>query len=98
MAIGIGQVFNSTGDVGMWLNASTTNVTGSLFMSVLIIIGFFLLMMMLFKMPELLMGLVLMPLMIVFVTISEITTPMKFIVGALILLIGFGLWSFYPTK
>lgn len=98
MAIGIDQVFNSTGEVGSWISNSTTNVTGNLFLTVMIMLMFILLMLMLFKMPELLMALILAPLLIVFATITEIGQPMQLIVGAVIIMIGLGLYAFYPSK
>jgi hypothetical protein len=98
MAMGIDQLFNSSGEIGRWLTASTTNVTGSLILTVFVMIMFLVLGMMLFKMPELLMALIIVPLMIVFITVGEIAVPMRIILGVLILVIGLGLYSFYPSK
>ena len=98
MGIGIDALFNSSGEVGQWLSASNTYVTGSLFISFLLIIGFFLLLMMLFKMPELFMALILFPFLIIVSVIDGIGTEIKIIIGVCVLIVGIGLYAFYPSK
>ena len=96
--VGVDSLFNSTGEVGTWLSSSSTNLTGSLFISVLIILAFFFLMMLLFKMPQLLMLIIIFPLVTLLMGISEIASEMKIIVGVGILIIALGLYAFYPSK
>lgn len=96
--VAINTLFNSTGEVGSWITASQTNVTGSLFLSIILILAFFFLMMLLFKMDLLLMALIIAPLAIVFSTIGEVSQGMKLIVGAIILITALGLYAFYPSK
>jgi uncharacterized membrane protein YjjP (DUF1212 family) len=98
MGIALNAIFNSSGDVGQWLTASSTNVTGSLFISILLIIGFFLLLMMLFKMPEIFMALILFPFLIIVSVIDGIGTEIKIIIGICVLVVGLGLYAFYPSK
>ena len=98
MGIALNTIFNSTGEVGRWITASNTNVTGSLFITILLIIGFFLLLMMLFKMPELFMALILFPFLIIVSVIDGIGTEIKIIIGICVLIVGIGLYAFYPSK
>lgn len=98
MSIALTEVFNSSGEVYGWISNSTTNMTGSVFLSVLIMIALFILAMLLFKMPELLIGLILFPLVLVLLAVGEISTEMKIIVGILTLIIGLGVYAFYPSK
>jgi hypothetical protein len=59
-------LFNSTLDIGMWIDHATTDVTGSLTITLLLILVFFLLVALLFRAPMILAGLLMLPLLMVF--------------------------------
>jgi hypothetical protein len=59
-------LFNSTLDIGNVMNATTTNMTGSLTLTLLLIIILFLMIATLFRSPILLIMLLLIPLIIIF--------------------------------
>jgi len=59
-------IFSNSSDIGLWIISATTNVTGSLTLSLLLILVFFLLIAFLFRAPMILAGLLLIPLLIVF--------------------------------
>jgi hypothetical protein len=59
-------LFNSTLDIGSLINATTTNVTGSLTTTLLLIVVLLVVIAMLFKEPILLLGLLLIPLFMIF--------------------------------
>lgn len=59
-------LFNSTLDIGSILNATTTNVTGSLTLTLLMVVVLLFLIAMLFREPVILFGLIILPLLIIF--------------------------------
>lgn len=96
--VDVSTLFNSTGEVGQWISNSTTNITGSLFLTVLLMLMFLVLMIILFRMPEFFVFLILMPLIIVLSGITEIASSMSVIIGLAILIIALGLYAMYPSK
>lgn len=98
MGLEIDTVFNSSGEVGSWISASTTNVTGSLFLTVLVLFMFLLLAMLLFKMPELFIAIILAPLSIILLSVSGLEQSMRLIIGIIILVVALGAYAFYPSK
>lgn len=98
MVLGLDTVFNSSGEVGSWISASTTNVTGSLFLTVLVMFALLILAMLLFRMPELLIGVILAPLTILLITVEGLDQSMKLILGIIILVVALGAYAFYPSK
>jgi Sec-independent protein secretion pathway component TatC len=59
-------LFNDTLDIGMILNATTQNVTGSLTMTLLLVILLLVMIGLLFRSPMILLGLLMLPLIIIF--------------------------------
>jgi hypothetical protein len=59
-------LFNSTLDIGMILNATTQNVTGSLTMTLLLVVLLLVMIGLLFRSPMMLLGLLMIPLLIIF--------------------------------
>ena len=59
-------LFNETLDIGSWISHATTDVTGSITLTLLLIVIFFLLVAFLFREPMVLVGLLLVPLFMVF--------------------------------
>lgn len=94
----VGLLFNSSLEVGSWLTASSDNFTGSLTLSILILLGFIMLVAAWLKMPSILVWLAIVPLLIVFVGVSEFVGVGGQIIGVVILIIGFGIFALWPTK
>lgn len=59
-------LFNNTLDIGLILSATTSNMTGDLGMTLLLVIVLLFMVAMLFREPVLLLGLLLLPLIVVF--------------------------------
>jgi hypothetical protein len=59
-------LFNDSLDIGSLLNATTSNMTGSLTLTLLMVVVLLLLIAMLFREPILLFGLIILPLLIIF--------------------------------
>ena len=93
--LNISSVFNSSGEVGSWITASNTNFTGSLSLSLMLIIGLLLLVAFMFKMPLLLGVLIIFPMVTIFSTIS---VSFNLILGTFILIVAFGLYSMWVIK
>lgn len=94
----VSQVFNSSLEVGQWISASDTNLTGSLTLSILILLGFVLLIAAFLKMPQLLMIAIVFPLILVLTAITEFSQIGGMMVGVVILIISFGIMSIFPAK
>ena len=62
----INQYFNSSLEIGGFLNTTTSNFTGSEFLTMLIIVLLLFMVAMLFHMPELLFAIIVAPLLVVF--------------------------------
>lgn len=93
--LNISSVFNSSGEVGSWITASNTNFTGSLSLSLMMIIGMLLLIAFIFKMPLLLGVLIIFPLVTIFSTLSA---GFNLILGVFILILALGLFSMWFIK
>ena len=98
MPLLMSQVFNSTGDVSNWMTASNTFVTGSPFLTVIVLFTFLILMALLFKMPTMLVFVILTPLLLVFASIGEFAASLNLIIGIVVLVIALGLYALYPSK
>jgi hypothetical protein len=93
--LNVSSVFNSSGEVGSWITASNTNFTGSLTLSLMLIIGMLLLVAFMFKMPLLLGVLIIFPLVTIFSTLSA---GFSLILGTFILILALGLFSMWFIK
>ena len=60
------NIFNSTLDIGSVINTTTTNVTGSISLTLLLILAFFLILATLFRSPTILVFVLLIPLLTIF--------------------------------
>ena len=96
--VNVTDVFNSSLEVGQWLSASDTNLTGSITLSILVLLGLVLLVAAFLKMPQLLMIAIIFPLILVLTAITEFTQIGGMIVGIVILITAFGLMSIFPAK
>ena len=83
--VDISNMFNSTGEIGNWITASTTNLTGDNGLTFLILIGGLLLIGALLKMPQLLVLIAIFPLIII---ISTVESTFMTILGIAILIAG----------
>ena len=80
----ISQFFNSSLEIGSFLNTTTNNFTGSEFLTLLIIVMLFFLVAMLFHMPEFLFAIVIAPLLITF----GLVDPAMLSVSSLMLIVA----------
>lgn len=94
----VSQIFNSSLEVGSWLSASDTNFTGSLTLSILVLLGFVLLVSAILKMPQLLLLIAVFPLIIVLTSINEFNSIGGTVIAILILIGSFALISLWPAK
>lgn len=80
--------FNSSLEIGSFLNTTTSNFTGSEFLTLMIFFLMFFVVAMLFHMPEILFALVIAPLLVVFgladPTFNGVTTVVFIVVGIMI--------------
>lgn len=95
MTLGIDQAFNSTGEAGMWISNATTNFTGDLGLSLLLLIGALLLMMAILKMPQLLFVIAIFPLIIILGTIN---VTLGSVLGIIIAIAGISLFTIWFIK
>jgi hypothetical protein len=93
--LNISSLFNSSGEVGSWITASTNNFTGDLTLTLFLIVGLLLLVGFFFKMPLLLVSLVVFPLVILFSTVS---VGFNLVLGTFILIVAIGLFSMWFIK
>ena len=94
----VSSIFNSSLEVGQWLQASNTNFTGSLTLSLLVLLGFLLLIAVFLKMPQLLYIAVLFPLILVVTSIDEFSAIGGSIIGIGILIVALAIMSLFPSK
>lgn len=84
----LAQYFNSSLEIGNFLNTTTANVTGNEFITLIFILILIVTVAMLFHMPELLLAIVITPLMVVFgladPSFGAITQLLFIIIGVLI--------------
>lgn len=93
--VDVNTLFNSTGEVGSWLSTSTNNFTGSLELSLFVLFGFLLMVALLFKMPQLLYVVALLPVVVVF---SVVSLSMASVLVIFILVLAVGLYALFPIK
>jgi hypothetical protein len=90
----ISLLFNSSLELGSWINASNTNLTGSLFMTLLLIFLALIMIAELFKLPEFLYLIPLLPVAVIF-AVSD--TGFRVILGLIAIFLGFAIYSIYPS-
>jgi hypothetical protein len=93
--VGVFDLFNRSLDFGRYLDVSTSSVTGSVFLSLLIVVLFLLLIASFFRMPEILYLVILLPLFLIF---SVADPGMRFLVGIAALFFGYVLYTILPWK
>ena len=89
------ELFNSSLEAGQWISASTTNLTGDSFLTLLVMLIFLVLLAMIFRMPIFIVGLILFPILLIMATMSA---GFSMVVGLVILIIGLAIFSMYPVK
>jgi hypothetical protein len=84
----ISTFFNSSLEIGSFLNTTTSNVTGSDFLTLLIMVLLFFMVGILFHMPELLFAIVIAPLLVTFGLVdpafTSVSTLMLIIAGVML--------------
>lgn len=91
----ITNLFNMSLEVGQFISNSNSNLTGSLSMTLLIILGVLLLIAGLFKLPETLYIIPILPVLIIF----SIADPMmKIVLGIVSLMLAYVLFSSSPWR
>lgn len=91
----ISQVFNSSLEMGSFLQASTEHVTGSWFVTLLFIVLILIVIAGIFKMPETLYIIPLLPILLIF---SSVDIGFNIIMGILALFFGYIIYTIIPVK
>lgn len=93
--VDVWTVFNQTGQFGLIIDSMTTHFTGSLYLTLLIILMVLLLITSFFHMPELLLLIPLIPIILVFSTLDP---GMRIFVALISLFLGYVLYSILPWR
>lgn len=88
-------LFNRSAELGIFIDSTNTFVTGSTFLTLLIIVGILLLIASMFKMPE---TLYLIPLLPLFIIFSIADPGMKLILAIASVFLGYVVYSILPWK
>jgi len=91
----ISSAFNSTGEVGLWINQSTNYFTGSEVLTLLVLLGFLLLTAFILKLPLILTLLILFPLLLV---LGVINIGFGALIAIAVIYIGIALFSNWFIK
>ena len=95
MVLDFNTVFNSSLEVGKFIQSSNDNFTGSLFLTLLIIVAILILIAALFKMPE---TIYLIPIIPIFIVFSTISSGMQMFVGVICLIFAYVLFQLIPVR
>lgn len=90
--MGLELLFNESLELGSWINASSSNLTGSDFLSLFLVFFVLLLVALLLHMPEILVATFLLPVVITFAAADK---GFWGIVGVLSIIVGMGLFSIF---
>jgi hypothetical protein len=96
--LNITQAFSSTDVFGVWISSVTTNFTGDVSLTLIFALIGLLLLMTIFRMPDILMVLLLVAPLILFSTLSEVGDTFNIFIGLLILYLSAVVWSLFPGK
>jgi len=94
----VSEVFSSTDIFGIFLNSTNTNLTGDWSLTFGVAILFLLLLMSVFKLPELLIVLLISAPVILLSSIQTVSADFNMFVGVIILYLAFLIWSMFPGK
>ena len=93
--VDIFAVFNQSGQFGLIIDSVTQHFTGSIFLTLLMMLIVLLVISMFFHMPEVLLVIPLIPLILIF---STVDSGMRIIVAILSLFFGYVLYSILPVR
>ena len=96
--LNISQVFSSTDMFGIWTTSMTYNFTGDYSLTFGMAILCLVLLMSLFKFPDMLMVVVLVAPLVLISSLEEVGSDFNVFVGILILYAALVIWSLFPGK
>ena len=96
--LGVADVFNSSGVFGIWLSQTTLNFTGDYSMTFIFALLGLLMLLSIFRLPDLLLVLFLVAPIVLISTITEVGGTFNLFVGLIILYFALVIWSLFPGK
>lgn len=94
----VASAFNSSDMFGVWINSTTLNFTGDYSMTFVFGLLALLLLMSIFKLPDMLMILLVIAPIVLISTLSEVGDTFNIFIGVVILYFAFVIWSMFPGK
>ena len=91
----IDQLFNPNDVLGIWISSVTTNFTGDISLTLGFMLLCLVILMSIFKMPDMLMVILLVAPIVLF---SRVSIEFNLFVGIIILFVSIIIWSLFPAK
>jgi len=96
--LNVANAFNSSDVFGVWVTSTTTNFTGDYSMTFIFALLGLLLLMSVFKLPDMLMILLIIAPIVLISTLQEVGDTFNILVGIAILYFALIIWSMFPGK